>query len=124
MTTPHDYDAANALRVLADELDAHPDLPRPAFIALHRPYSRSVPVGASFRFEKAEDAHERRANIAAVEAWATAWGAPVEPQVGGNRGACTQIDGVQIRALRPVYGDLGDGCTCPEHCAHRAAPAA
>jgi hypothetical protein len=122
MTALYHYDAASALRVLADALDAHPDLPRSEFIAVHSPYAPDVPVAASFRFEKAEDADERRANVAAVESWAKAWGAPITPQVGGNRGCQTEIDGVQIRALRPAYEmhELDDGCH-HEHDAQRAA---
>jgi hypothetical protein len=126
MTTPHAYNAADALRIVAEELDAHPGLPRPEFIAIHGPYAADVLVAASFRFEKAEDAHERRANVAAVDAWATVWGAPVEPQVGGNRGARTHIDGIELRALRPAYElrELDEGCRHPEHHTHRSVPGA
>lgn len=120
MTAPHAYDPASALRVLADELDAHPDLPRPEFIAIYHPYAPDVPVAASFRFEKAEDVGERRANVAVVDAWAAAWGAPIEPQVSGNRVCRTHVGGVQIRALRPAYEprDLDETSRCSEHLTH------
>jgi hypothetical protein len=117
-----DYDAARALRVVAHELDAHPNLPRPGFVAVHRPYAHGDPVCASFRFEEDEDAHARRSNVAAVEAWAAAWGAPITGQIGGSRGCHTEIDGVLIRVVRPAYDarDLDDGCHCPKHCAHQS----
>lgn len=123
MTAIFGFDPADALRVLADELDAHPHLPRPEFIAVHLPHAPDLPITASFRFEKAQDTGDRRANVAAVDAWAAAWGARVEPQISGNRGCRTQVGGVQIRALRPAYEprDLDEPGRHPEH-THRATP--
>lgn len=99
---------AQALRALADLLDAHPDLPHPNYLTLNE-FSNGA-FTAAFQY-----GHGRtpRQNVDALAAWAEHTG-----RKPGARGLHIPVGEIDVHVYHPTYTDAQvRGCACTEHCA-------